>query len=77
MPETSFEDLLVVKPRCKTCRFLEPLDEPLKSQIIAALGKAKFSDAVIARGMATFSTDANPSPSEEVIRKHRQQGHVA
>ena len=77
MPDQTFEEILLIprQVKCKTCRFIAALDEPLQSQVRTAVGKSIYSDDVIARGFAKVETELNQAPKEGSIRGHRLGGH--
>ena len=78
MPEKTFEEILLQprRPKCKTCQFIMALDEPLQSEVRAAVGKAIYSDEVIARGFAKIETELNIAPKEGSVRTHRMSNHA-
>ena len=74
----SFEEILNTPraPKCKTCEFIAALDEPLQTEVRTAVGKAIYSNEVIARGLAKIETENNLAPKEGAVRTHRASGHA-
>ena len=74
----SFEEILNTPraPKCKTCEFIAALDEPLQTEVRAAVGKAIYSNEVIARGFAKVETEFNSAPKVGSVRQHRASGHA-
>jgi hypothetical protein len=78
VPDQTFEEILLTprRPKCKTCQFIAGLQEPLQSQVKAAVAKAIYSDEAIARGFAKVESEYNIAPKEGSVRSHRIAGHA-
>lgn len=73
-----FEDLLKpAAPKCKTCAFIANLEPGLREEVLAAVAKPLYSDAVLSAGMKKVETEYNTAPGETAIRAHRQKGHTS
>lgn len=72
-----FEDLLQPKqPACRTCAFIEALDEQTQSEVDVAMAKAKYGDATLARGLELVRKDGMPkAPGEKAVDTHRSKEH--
>lgn len=73
----SFEDLLKPRPpACKTCDFVASLPAKLQGEVDAAMAKAKYTDASLARALADVSVESSPdAPKEGAIKTHRGHAH--
>lgn len=62
-------------PKCKTCAFLDILDDQSRTEVEEVLGNAKYAAEAVARVLAVRSGGDPRVPGIYSILAHRRDGH--